>query len=64
MKFQFLDLNECEPNPCVYSTGCIDGANDYMCTCLPGYTGKNCEAGEWKVIDCLGIKMKDCFDYN
>ena len=37
----FLDINECQPDPCVNGT-CIDQINGYNCTCNAGYTGRNC----------------------
>ncbi|XP_078373538.1 uncharacterized protein LOC144657116 [Oculina patagonica] len=36
------DINECSFNPCVNAATCQDLHLDYTCTCLPGYTGKNC----------------------
>ena len=39
----FLDINDCEGNPCQNGASCFDGVNGYVCTCLPGYEGTNCE---------------------
>lgn len=41
----FLDINECESNPCQNGGACEDGENSYTCTCLLGYTGHDCETG-------------------
>ena len=36
------DINECYPNPCKNNGTCIDGVNNYTCTCVPEFEGKNC----------------------
>ena len=41
-----LDRDECSSNPCQNLGTCVDKIADYQCTCLNGYTGKNCEIGE------------------
>ena len=41
--FFFLsDTDDCFPNPCLNNGTCTDGVNDYNCTCVPGFVGKNC----------------------
>ena len=40
--FFSLDTDECYPNPCLNNGTCTDGVNDYNCTCVPGFVGKNC----------------------
>ena len=43
MSFFFsLDTDDCYPNPCLNNGTCTDGVNDYNCTCVPGFVGKNC----------------------
>lgn len=42
----FSDNNECFSRPCQHGSKCNDLVNDYSCTCLPGYTGKECEKGK------------------
>nr|XP_015835340.1 PREDICTED: protein eyes shut isoform X1 [Tribolium castaneum]XP_015835341.1 PREDICTED: protein eyes shut isoform X1 [Tribolium castaneum] len=37
------DFNECESNPCLNNGTCLDAANGYFCSCLPGYSGVHCE---------------------
>ncbi len=37
-----LDVDECESNPCVNGS-CEDQCGGYLCHCLPGWTGTNCE---------------------
>ena len=45
----FLEINNCEPNPCKNNFVCTDLIDDFMCTCQLGYTGKQCETN---VDDC------------
>ena len=42
MLFSLLDTDDCYPNPCLNNGACTDGVNDYNCTCVPGFVGKNC----------------------
>merc|ERR1719431_41219 len=42
------DVDDCQPNPCVYGT-CTDGVNSHTRQCTPGYTGDNCDED---VDDC------------
>ena len=37
-----LDTDDCYPNPCLNNGACTDGVNDYKCSCMPGFVGKNC----------------------
>ena len=41
----FLDIDECESNPCKNGGACEEGENSYTCTCAPGYIGHDCETG-------------------
>ena len=43
------EINECESSPCQHNGTCIDEINRYSCTCVPGYTGVNCETGTLSV---------------
>ena len=42
MKFIFLDIDECDPNPC-NNGECIDLVNDFTCVCDDGYEGEVCD---------------------
>ena len=40
-----LDIDDCQSNPCLNGGSCTDGINNYTCSCLPGYTARNCGIG-------------------
>jgi len=48
------ELNECDPNPCLNGGTCVDGVQNYTCTCASFtkdsvviyYTGRNCSTGQ------------------
>ena len=39
------DIDECYSSPCQNNAACTDSVNKYICNCLPGFTGANCEVG-------------------
>ncbi|KPP74348.1 coagulation factor IX-like, partial [Scleropages formosus] len=42
----YEDGDQCLSSPCQNGGACKDGVKSYTCTCLPGFTGINCEIGE------------------
>lgn len=46
----FADIDDCLPNPCQHGGNCTDEINDYNCTCAAGYTGKDCEIGNYLLV--------------
>ncbi|KAH3795500.1 protein crumbs homolog 1-like [Dreissena polymorpha] len=38
-----LEINECDPDPCVNNATCVDRLNDFTCICPIGMSGKRCE---------------------
>ena len=46
----FTEINECDVGPCENNANCTDLLNDFNCSCLPGYTGKTCDIGEFPYI--------------
>ena len=40
-----IDIDECTGDPCNNGGTCVDGQNEYVCHCKPGYNGTNCETG-------------------
>ena len=47
------DIDECASNPCQNLGTCTDGVNQYVCGCVAGYTGANCETS--KLFYQLGL---------
>jgi hypothetical protein len=50
-------MNECESNPCLNEANCIDGVNQYSCTCKDGYEGNHCETGMHNCINIVLMKI-------
>ena len=60
--FFSLDTDDCYPNPCLNNGTCTDGVNDYNCTCVPGFVGKNCSNSKSLKIKFLkGLRFSDSF---
>ena len=41
------DIDDCDSSPCQHGT-CIDRVNGYDCDCDSGYSGDDCETGNYK----------------
>ena len=41
------EIDVCESNPCKYSVNCTQDGGKYICHCEPGYTGLNCDIGQY-----------------
>ena len=52
------------PSPCENGGNCTDGVNEYICNCVTGYTGTDCETGKLLQIallkECPFIYMDVC----
>lgn len=45
-----VEIDECmslSGNPCLNGGNCINTEGSYMCQCLPGWTGTNCDVGTY-----------------
>lgn len=40
-----ININDCDPNPCVNATRCEDSVNGFICHCSKGFSGERCERG-------------------
>ena len=40
------DIDDCADGPCQNGGNCTDALNDYNCSCVAGYAGKNCSIGK------------------
>ena len=38
-----VNIDECESNTCQNNATCVDGINNFTCSCQPGFTGRFCE---------------------
>jgi len=54
-----LDVMACNERPCMNGALCtanLQNSTDYLCQCLPGFDGKNCE-GWYKVQSLLIFRL-------
>ena len=42
-------INECASSPCIHGA-CIDGVNEFSCTCDAGYEGNLCDGNRLTVM--------------
>lgn len=47
------DINECSSDPCQNGATCNDHVNKYSCSCVPGYTGIDCQTGTFLLFKCM-----------
>ena len=71
--FCLLDIDDCDPSPCLNGGKCVDGVDSYSCKCAAGYTGDNCETGEDKqigivdeliVIDRISCSLRNIISFS
>ena len=49
-------MTECDGSPCENGGSCEIRAGSYICTCLPAYTGVNCQIRIGKKLDVIIIR--------
>ena len=37
-----MNINDCDPDPCLNEAVCVDRVNDYYCNCTSDWMGKTC----------------------
>ena len=55
----FVDIDECESEPCLAGGTCDDLINAFHCTCPRGRDGTRCESGTVVSVctDCIDIVL-------
>ena len=38
-----VNIDDCDPNPCLNNGACVDGVNSHTCECVEGFEGVNCQ---------------------
>ncbi|KAM4732535.1 coagulation factor IXa [Anableps anableps] len=56
----YVDGNQCASSPCLNQGSCKDRLGDYICTCVSGFTGRNCEIVLEKRCD---VNNGDCMHF-
>ena len=51
-------MNECALNPCKNGAACTDLVNDYNCSCIGSWKGKNCDWITGEVLFVYLLKRK------
>ena len=46
------DNSQCSINPCRNGGKCLSRIGGYLCQCLAGYTGSNCQSGMSLAMNC------------
>ena len=46
------DKNECDLYPCQNNATCENNDGSYSCNCLAGWTGQDCEIGQFSSLIC------------
>ena len=52
-----VNIDDCDPNPCLNGGSCTDRVNNFTCACLARFNGSLCELDS--VDDCIGNPCKN-----
>lgn len=56
-----IDIDDCRSHTCRNGATCVDGVNDYTCSCVFGFTGPNCETGKLLLLYLTTYRNLDIF---
>ncbi|MED6255067.1 hypothetical protein ATANTOWER_004183 [Ataeniobius toweri] len=56
----YVDANQCTSSPCLNQGSCKDHLGHYTCTCVSGFTGKNCEI---VIVKRCDVNNGDCMHF-
>ena len=60
--YEFADTDACQTKPCYNEGRCFDRFEGYICACLEGFEGVNCQLGEdTNSISLRAISMYNCY---
>lgn len=62
--YSFLaDINECLQNPCSNSVTCQNVPGSYTCVCNSGWTGQDCDIGEFMANSVIWLIQMCDFEF-
>ena len=62
----YLDIDDCQPNPCKNDGVCEDGANSYTCNCAHGFIGEDCSISMrqfFREVTCIWNQIEILYRY-
>ena len=61
ISLSFADMDDCLSEPCQNQGTCQDAVNSYSCSCVAGFSGRNCQTSMnscWLHIYCCSLCFK------
>jgi hypothetical protein len=53
----YHDKSPCASYPCLNGATCVDAVANYTCSCIEGWTGRNCSIGLFDVVGCASLLL-------
>lgn len=60
----FLDIDECESNPCQNGGACRNLENSFQCVCVTGFIGVFCEISKNKTLSNIVLDNMNCVQFS